>query len=402
MSDRILFLSNGSICYDSTTYFIDCISEELKKKGWEVRHIRLDKGTQEKDLCALADEYDSQPFDYVFDINTKLDAIQDNTGKYCFDRLGRQCWHYILDHPFYHHDSLCVPLKNLNVICLDENHREFIKETYFNVKKCVVLPLAAGKAGSGLKSFDKRENNLIFTASYTDPDMVYLQAMRQEKENVEFFKTFTQILLNEPELTQEAAVRRMYPGITGMDIAGILQRNYMADVYLQAVIRQELVVQFIRKRVPVKLYGHNWDVFLAKAGILMKDSADFLENGLVTYEGEVTYEELPDIYNNARMSLNQLPWFKMGMHDRTPLAMINGCVSITDESRYMKERIPDGCGVVYYSLEDMEKAAGDIRNMIDSVTSTGETNILAHRGMKFAEEQFTWEKWAEEFITYVR
>ena len=56
------------------------------------------------------------------------------------------------------------------------------------------------------------------------------------------------------------------------------------------------------------------------------------------------------------MSLNQLPWFKMGMHDRTPLAMINGCVSITDESRYMRERIPDGCGVVYYSLEDMEKA----------------------------------------------
>ena len=90
MSDRILFLSNGSICYDSTTYFIDCISEELKKKGWEVRHIRLDKGTQEKDLCALADEYDSQPFDYVFDINTKLDAIQDNTGKYCFDRRDRQ------------------------------------------------------------------------------------------------------------------------------------------------------------------------------------------------------------------------------------------------------------------------------------------------------------------------
>ena len=70
--------------------------------------------------------------------------------------------------------------------------------------------------------------------------------MPQEKENVEFFKTFTQILLNEPELTQEAAVRRMYPGITGMDVAGILQRNYMADVYLQAVIRQELVVQLIQ------------------------------------------------------------------------------------------------------------------------------------------------------------
>ena len=75
MSDRILFLSNGSICYDSTTYFIDCISEELKGYGLKVMHIRLDKATQRDKLCVLADEYDSPAFDYVFDINTKLDAV---------------------------------------------------------------------------------------------------------------------------------------------------------------------------------------------------------------------------------------------------------------------------------------------------------------------------------------
>ena len=82
MSDRILFLSNGSICYDSTTYFIDCISEELKAIGWEVMHIRLDKATQRDKLCVLADEYDSQPFDYIFDVNTKLDAVCDDSGRY--------------------------------------------------------------------------------------------------------------------------------------------------------------------------------------------------------------------------------------------------------------------------------------------------------------------------------
>ena len=128
MSDRILFLSNGSICYDSTTYFIQCIGEELKAMGWEVMHIRLDKATQKDKLCVLADEYDSQPFDYVFDINTKLDAVCDDSGRYCFDRLGKAVWHYILDHPFYHHDSLKVPLKNMNVICLDEMHKKFVDE----------------------------------------------------------------------------------------------------------------------------------------------------------------------------------------------------------------------------------------------------------------------------------
>ena len=173
MSDRILFLSNGSICYDSTTYFIECISEELKAMGWEVMHIRLDKATQKDKLCVLADEYDSQPFDYVFDINTKLDAVCDYSGRYCFDRLGKAVWHYILDHPFYHHDSLKVPLKNMNVICLDEMHKKFIDETYPHINSCIVLPLAAKQAESGLKPYDMRDNDLIFTASYTDPDMVY-------------------------------------------------------------------------------------------------------------------------------------------------------------------------------------------------------------------------------------
>ena len=179
MSDRILFLSNGSICYDSTTYFIQCIGEELKAMGWEVMHIRLDKATQKDKLCVLADEYDSQPFDYVFDINTKLDAVCDDSGRYCFDRLGKAVWHYILDHPFYHHDSLKVPLKNMNVICLDEMHKKFIDETYPHINSCIVLPLAAKQAESGLKPYDMRDNDLIFTASYTDPDMVYFKAKKQ-------------------------------------------------------------------------------------------------------------------------------------------------------------------------------------------------------------------------------
>jgi transposase len=52
------------------------------------------------------------------DINTKLDAIKDDNGIYCIERIGRQFWHYILDHPFYHHDALKQKLGNMHVICL--------------------------------------------------------------------------------------------------------------------------------------------------------------------------------------------------------------------------------------------------------------------------------------------
>ena len=82
----------------------------------------------------------------------------------------------------------------------------------------------------------------------------------------------------------------------------------MADVYIQAAIRQEIVVQLIRNHVPVKLYGHNWDTFLTKAEVLMKEDLPFIKE-FVKDCGEVMYGELPNIYNNARLSINQLPWF---------------------------------------------------------------------------------------------
>ena len=332
--------------------------------------------------------------DYVFDINTKLDAVCDYSGRYCFDRLGKAVWHYILDHPFYHHDSLKVPLKNMNVICLDEMHKKFIDETYPHINSCIVLPLAAKQAESGLKPYDMRDNDLIFTASYTDPDMVYFKAKKQDSENVVFFNTFTQRLFDNPELTQEEAIRQMYPGISGVQTAEKLQENFMADVYIQAAIRQEIVVQLIRNHVPVKLYGHNWDTFLTKAEVLMKDNLTFIKE-FVKVCGEVTYGELPAIYNNARLSINQLPWFKAGIHDRTPLALMNGCVSITDGSTYMRREIPMDSGVEYYSLDELENVGEKIKSLVADVGSMKEK---VARGVQYAEDMWSWKHWAVEFV----
>ena len=398
MSDRILFLSNGSICYDSTTYFIQCIGEELKAMGWEVMHIRLDKATQKDKLCVLADEYDSQPFDYVFDINTKLDAVCDDSGRYCFDRLGKAVWHYILDHPFYHHDSLKVPLKNMNVICLDEMHKKFIDETYPHINSCIVLPLAAKQAESGLKPYDMRDNDLIFTASYTDPDMVYFKAKKQaeifeqdlQQKDQEMYDLKHELISLKMQIEEAKKAEQEAQEQT----AEKLRENFMADVYIQAAIRQEIVVQLIRNHVPVKLYGHNWDTFLTKAEVLMKEDLTFIKEHVEDC-GEVTYGELPAIYNNARLSINQLPWFKAGIHDRTPLALMNGCVSITDGSTYMRREIPMDSGVEYYSLDELENVGEKIKSLVADVGSMKEK---VARGVQYAEDMWSWKHWAVEFV----
>ena len=130
------------------------------------------------------------------------------------------------------------------------------------------------------------------------------------------------------------------------------------------------------------------------SGILSDKIGDLVELRSLSLYGKGLYGELPKIYNNARLSINQLPWFKAGIHDRTPLALMNGCVSITDGSTYMRREIPMDSGVEYYSLDELEKVGEKIKSLVADVWSMKEK---VARGVQYAEDMWSWKHWAEEF-----
>jgi glycosyltransferase involved in cell wall biosynthesis len=210
-----------------------------------------------------------------------------------------------------------------------------------------------------------------------------------------FFDKFVNILLENSKLTQEDAVRMIIPEVRDCDISPILQQHFYADVYLQAAIRQEIVLQLIKNHVPVTLYGHGWDLFKEKASIVMKEESDYINNGTITCAGEVSYSELPDIYAASQMSINQNPWFKDGIHDRVPFSLINGCVCFSDNSKLLTETIPDNTGVVRYSLSDIEAMAVSIKELLDNQDKMQE---IADAGTKYALSYMTWSEWVRKFV----
>jgi glycosyltransferase involved in cell wall biosynthesis len=331
------------------------------------------------------------------DINTKFDDIKDDNGIYCIERIGRHYWHYILDHPFYHHDALKQELGNMHVLCLDRKHKKYIESAYPHIKECIVIPLAATRSSHADTKIADRKKTLIFTSTYTDPDLVRIQARKNlSAEGMEFFDKFVNILLEYSKYTQEEAVRMIIPGVRDRDIAPILQQHFFADVYLQAAIRQEIVVQLIKNHVTVTLYGHGWDLFKEKASIVMKEEADYINNGGITCVGEVSYSELPNIYADSQMSINQNPWFKDGIHDRVPLSLINGCVCISDTSKLLTEIIPDNTGIVSYSLGDIEAMAVSIKELLGNQDKMQE---IADVGTKYALSHMTWSEWVRKFVS---
>lgn len=462
---HILFLSYKDICYNSTSYFEQRISEELINAGIKVTHLNIPKpakglsGTLADTAYMLLKPYFNADLDAIIDINTTIPCIKYNNG-YILNNFDIPVWHYILDHPLYHYKALKVQLNNYNVICLDTFHAKLIRESFPHIREVKVIPLSADEysisniskkycqdnmadtnSDSSYNTLSyhkcsKRAVKLLFTSTYTDPVKVALlynkSGLNIQNNNINdkdindnstkntLIKDIDNdyllnALLNNPSFTQEKAVQYLR-SLNILDNSSstiqYLHNNFLIDVYLQCIIREEIVSTTIKNRIPITIYGHGWDAFVDKCDILIPEYTKYLD-----IRKEVTYNRLPAIYSNARLSLNQMPWFKGGMHDRIPLALMNGCLSLTDASTYLTDvlNIGENEGVYTYSLENIEAVPDIIMDILNNTADDNcvpeiinslsdkdcvleNINSLSDNARAYAHKHFSWKCWVDKFL----
>ena len=96
---------------------------------------------------------------------------------------------------------------------------------------------------------------------------------------------------------------------------------------------------------------------------------------------------------NARLSLNLMPWFKDGAHDRIFTAMLQRTVCVTDDSRYLRGEFADGEGLVYFSLKEREHLPGLVKTLLHDAA---ELEKIAQKGFRKASAGHTWRERAAE------
>lgn len=451
MKKHIIILKKGNVCYGSTSYFAERINEEFKKTGISSEIVDINskedaerfvqKYERLKEVTDIID-FNTDVFSYIFSQNyyDNYNAEDDVAGTECaggsvkYDRENYifdikndssggdyvKLWHIILDHPLYHNSVLKQPLKNMRVVCLDETHAEYIRKYYSHIKEVIVMPLPADTAKS-LVPYNERSRDVLFTGTYTSSEDIVALAMRSGGDSVEIknfqtmhkepaqefinsmhiFNKMAGYLLENPCETIEKAYTFALGDITDEKVlretaaafADGLELNFWADMFIRAVIREELLMEMLRNGIDVDIFGHGWEKFVEKCGNVEKSEGRF--KGKINICGEVDYRQLPELYADTKIALNVLPWFKAGQHDRIALAMCNGCVCVTDESIYLEKKFVDGENIFMYSLEDMTGAAMLVRDLL---THPLEAARAAAKGYVCAVSSLSFKKYIEIFI----
>jgi hypothetical protein len=337
----------------------------------------------EKQPPSDLEQFIGQSFDAVIDCNSAAPRLTMEEGGYFLDQIRGPFYNLLLDHPLYHHDSLKCTLRDYHVYCLDENHAAYVRAMYPHIRT-VGTWIATGSAaseffpGQTLPPISERPIPVLFSGTYTDPEEV-MDAIHALPDFVSAdLLTLIELMLADPELTIEKAIAR-----AGEDLNGYLpdalplyvQSCFLADTYVRSLRRKELVLAAGRVGLPLCLYGNDWE------------KLPQIHSSL-TIHPAVTYTDSFSLMANSRITLNLMPEFKCGFHDRIFSAMLNGSVAASDTSHGLLREFSHGKNILFYDRMRMEDGCEMLREALEKPRMLQE---IADQGQAKAREKFSWE-----------
>lgn len=89
----------------------------------------------------------------------------------------------------------------------------------------------------------------------------------------------------------------------------------------------------------------------------------------------------------TKLSLNVMPWFKDGAHDRIFNTMLNGAVCLTDSSIYLNDILRDNVNSSIYELAQMDRLPEIASGLL---SDSGLMQKIADGGYETAQAGHTW------------
>ncbi len=373
-------------------YFSEQIASALEASGYDtycIDYERLYESLEGVRRFAVRGETALLTFNFIGLGDEEI--FREETGRFLWEAYDMKYLNILVDHPLYYHARLVQVLPRMTLFCVDREHVAYVKRFYPGIP-VKFLPLAGNmRRGETLLSGESAQTgealyDLVFTANYVPPAQLERQICLLDEEYRSFYRGILEDLILDPaqsvDAVMERHIRREIGDVSDCDLCAALGGMVLIDLYARTYFRGEVVRVLAEQGVRVDVFGAGWEML----------SCGKPEN-IIRHGGQVTSAVCVGAVRNARLSLNLMPWFKDGAHDRIFTAMLQRTVCVTDDSRYLRGEFADGEGLVYFSLKEREHLPGLVKTLLHDAA---ELEKIAQKGFRKAHAGHTWGERAAE------
>ncbi len=348
---RKILLFKGKV--ETLAYFSAQLYDEFVKMGYDARIFNLKYSYNE--LMRLDKFIDEDTIVITFNFIGMNDEIP-------MDLSGLLFVNIIVDHPMYYYDNLmqvCNSYPKYIQCVVDKDHLKYMRRFYPEIVNICFLPLAGTKISGSILSNYSKNYDIVFTGNYSPPSVFDRFMVTNGEEYRKFYMRIIDDLIANPELemaqTMEQHIREELGNISDDDINNCINKMMFIDMYVRF---------YYRCRVMERIAGTGYRLHIVGAGW---DKTDIVHKSNVTWSGKMMNSfECLQVQSQAKISMNVMPWFKNGIHDRIFNSFLNGAVSVSDGSAYINEIFTNHKNIELYSLDNLDSAADAVSLLMEN------------------------------------
>lgn len=368
---------------------LEYFSLELKKAFEQLGHCVFVFDFSKEDtsflsLCSFIEEHNTVLITFNF-TGIRGDEIFYNEQEELFWNIHQiPCVNIVVDHPFYY-DKLLKQIPDCYYqISIDRFHETYIKTYYPHINCLPFLPLGGTNIVSTPIPMEKRTMPVVFVGNYSPLSTFLPYITRINEEYTEFYYSMIHELIEHPNRTMEDVMKEnmlsQIGNLSNVELREGMSSLIFIDLYVRFYFRGLVVKTLVEHNIPVHVFGGNWD----------KLDCNKKENLIIG--GSLNSEQCLRKISYGKLSLNVMPWFKDGAHDRIFNSQLNYTPCLTDDSIYLKEQFADLETLSFYNLDKLDLLP-DIANHL--LCSPKLCEEISHAGYEEANKYHTWEKRGE-------
>lgn len=372
---KIVMFTGG---IETQEYFSIQLAKAFREMGYPVFLYQLEKGERSfSALCDFVEKGNTVVITFNFNGLNYEEPLYTG-GSVFWDTMEIPCYNILLDHPFYYNKFFeSVPHQYYH-ISIDHGHERYMKRFFPAIKLGPFLPLAGTELPS--KPFDQRSKDIVFTGNYTPPSNFDQYITRINDNYTNFYHGIIDDLIAHPDMEMDKAFEkhllREMGELSDDDLKLCMGSMIFIDLYVRFYFRGLVVRTLADNGFPVHVYGGGWNLLECKhpENVILGKRVQSLGCLKAIADGKI--------------SLNVMPWFKEGAHDRVFNSMLNGALCLSDDSIWLRDNLEDGRDIVYYSLSDI----GRLPSIADQLLSNpAHMQEIIENGYQKAKALHTWQ-----------